>query len=122
HRTPQMAGGGKVEPLLVKLQGAGEGRKKEPVPIPGRDGGLNLQNLYFFLQNQYNPPWQKEAVNRGQNWLFNRSNRPLSGRLWRLFGQQARRNRRLISANRNSASGGTYFRTTSSQPRPRSPF
>jgi len=40
-----------------------------------------LQNLYFFLQNQYNPPWQKEAVNRGQNWLFNRSNRLLSGRL-----------------------------------------
>jgi hypothetical protein len=46
-----------------------------------RGGGLNLQNLYFFLQNQYNPPWQKEAVNRGQNWLFNRSNRLLSGRL-----------------------------------------
>jgi hypothetical protein len=59
----------------------GDGQKKERCPSQGRGGGLSLQNLYFFLQNQYNPPWQKEAVNRGQNWLFNRSNRLLSGRL-----------------------------------------
>src|SRR5262249_61591520 len=26
-------------------------------PPSGRGGGLNLQNLYFFLQNQYHPPW-----------------------------------------------------------------
>ena len=50
-------------------------------PPAGRGGGLSLQNLYFFLQNQYNLPWQKEAANHGQNWLFNRSNRLLSGRL-----------------------------------------
>src|SRR6516164_9320933 len=41
-------------------------------PPSGRGGGLSLQNLYFFFQNQYNASWQKEAVNRGQNWLFNR--------------------------------------------------
>src|SRR5262249_54723455 len=107
---------------FIGLLWAGGGSKKRRCPSAGRGGGLILQNLYFSLQNQYNPPWQKEAVNRGQNLLFNRSNRLLSDRLWRLSGQQARRNRRLISAKQNSTSGGTYFRTTSSQPRPRSPF
>src|SRR5262249_7315458 len=57
---------------------AGGGSKKRRCPSAGRGGDLSLQNLYFFLQNQYNPAWQKEAVNRGQNWLFNRSNRLLS--------------------------------------------
>ena len=59
----------------------GGGLKKRRCPSAGRGCGPNLQNLYFFLQNQYNLPWQKEAVNRGQNWLFIRSNRLLSGRL-----------------------------------------
>jgi len=35
----------------------------------------------FSYKISYNPAWQKEAVNRGRNWLFNRSNRLLSGRL-----------------------------------------
>src|SRR5262249_28951746 len=37
--------------------------------------------VLFLTKSRYNPAWQKEAVNRGQNWLFNRSNRPFSGRL-----------------------------------------
>src|SRR5215510_12452536 len=67
--------------VLSAYCGRGVVRKKRRCPSAGRGGGLNLQNLYFFLQNQYNPPWQKEAVNRGQNWLFNRSRRLLSDRL-----------------------------------------
>src|SRR5215471_5247393 len=64
---------------VLGLIGRGVVLKKGGCPSTGRGCGLNLQNLYFFLQNQYNLPWQKGAVNRGQNWLFNRYNRPLSG-------------------------------------------
>src|SRR5215468_8579425 len=56
---------------FIGLLWAGGGLKKRRCPSAGRGGGLSLQNLYFFLQNQYNPPWQKErgrkqkeAVNR----------------------------------------------------------
>jgi hypothetical protein len=50
-------------------------------PGPGAAAVSVCKTCTFSYKISYNPAWQKEAVNRGRNWLFNRSNRLLSGRL-----------------------------------------
>jgi len=65
-----------------RLAPPGGGPKKKKVPIGRGAAALSVfKTCTFSYKISYNPAWQKEAINRGQNWLFNRSNRPFSGRL-----------------------------------------
>jgi len=61
--------------------GGGRFKKKEGAHDRGAAAVSVCKTYTFSYKISYNPAWQKEAVNRGQNWLFNRSNRLLSGRL-----------------------------------------
>src|SRR5262249_47902743 len=57
------------------MVGRGEVQKKEGAHDRGAAAVSVCKTYTFSYKISYNPAWQKEAVNRGQNWLFNRSNR-----------------------------------------------